>query len=118
MAKKVRQRPEEAKESAFEFPEFDERKFVTKEFELTGALVLASLIALVLGAVSWLATSAHLPWYVPFPVGILVLALCPTLIGRLRTRSDLYTTSDWAGLLALVFFGWIAVWFVLVDVIA
>ncbi len=118
MAKKVRQNPVETKEAAFEFPEFDERKFVTKEFELTGALVLASLMAVVLGAVSWVATSSHLPWYVPFPIGLIVLALSPTVIGRFRSRSDLYTKSDWAGLLALVFFGWIAVWFVLVDVIA
>ncbi len=117
MAKKVRQKPEETKEAAFEFPEFDEKKFVTKEFELMGALVLASGIALLLGAMSWAATSEHLPWDVPFPIGLLVLVLSPTLIGRLRVRSDLYTKADWAGLLALVFFGWIAIWFVLVNVV-
>jgi hypothetical protein len=117
VAKKVRQKPDEAKEAAFEFPEFDTKKFTTKEFELTGALVLASAMALVLGAMSWAATSYHLPWWVPFPIGLLVLVLSPTVIGRLRSRSDLYTKSDWAGLLALVFFGWIAVWFVLVNVV-
>jgi hypothetical protein len=115
LAKKVRRRPEE-EGPVFEFPEFDETSFLKKEFELAGALWLAVALTVVLGALSWLATRVGLPWYVPFPLGILFVAVSPLLIGRLRTNSGRYTKGDWAGLLAFEFFGWLALWFVLLDV--
>jgi len=33
----------------------------------------------------------------------------------LRTKSAIYTKGDWAGLIALEFFGWLALWFVLLN---
>jgi len=51
MAKKVRRKPEEEAATAFEFPVFDDVAFVTKEFELMSALILASVIAALLGIV-------------------------------------------------------------------
>ncbi len=116
MAKKVRRKLEEEEAAAFEFPTFDELGFVTKEFELAGALVLAVVIAVVIGVVDWILTRAGLPWFAPFGLGVLLVAVSPFLIGRLRRRSDLYTKGDWAGLIALEFFGFLALWFVLVNV--
>lgn len=116
MAKKVRRKLEEEEAAAFEFPVFDEAAFVKKEFELTWALALATVITVVLGVLAWFATRSGIGWYVPFPLGVLAIGLSPTLIGRVRRSSTLYTRGDWAGLIALEFFGFIAIWFVLVNV--
>ena len=117
MAKKARRRlDEQAEEKAFDFPVFDEAGFAAKEFQLTGAVTLSGGIAVLLGALSWLCTSAHLPWYVPFPLSFLVVLLSPWFLGKLLSGSTLFTKGDWAGLVALEFFGFLAVWFVLVNV--
>jgi hypothetical protein len=116
MAKKVRRRLEEEEAAAFQFPVFDETAFITKEFELSIALVLATAVAFLLGLLAWVATRTGLPWYAPFSLGLVAVALSPYLLRRLRAKSDVYTKGDWAGLIALEFFGWLALWFVLVNV--
>jgi hypothetical protein len=115
MAKKVRRKLEEEEEAAFEFPVFDEMAFVTKEFELTTALALAGVFAVLLGIVSWVLTTSGLGWYIVLPLGIFLLAVTPFVIRRLRVKSSTYTKGDWAGLLALEFFAWLALWFVLLN---
>jgi len=115
MAKKARRKLEEEEEAAFEFPVFDETAFMNKEFELTYALTIACAFTLFLGVLCWAMTVAGLLWYVAFPVGVVLLALSPFLIRRLRTKSAIYTKGDWAGLIALEFFGWLALWFVLLN---
>lgn len=116
MAKKVRRNPEEAAEATFEFPSFDEAAFVSKELELTTALGVATGLTLLLGVLAWLGTFYGLAWYIVFPLGLLGVALSPLAVRRLRPRSSIYTKGDWAGLVALAFFGWLALWFVLVNV--
>ncbi len=115
MAKKVRRAPED-EAPAFEFPTFDETGFLTKEFELGSALALASVFALVAGVLSFAATLTGLAWYVPFGLGVVYVAMSPFALRRLRAKSELYTRGDWAALLALQFFGWLAIWFVLANV--
>jgi hypothetical protein len=117
VAKKVRRKPdEEAEEKAFDFPVFDEAAFTSKEFQLTWAVTLAAGIAVALGAFASFCTNSHLSWYVPFPVGFLLVLLSPWLLGRALRGSSSFTTGDWAGIVALEFFGFLAVWFVLVNV--
>jgi hypothetical protein len=117
VAKKARRRQdEEAEEKAFDFPVFDEAAFAAKEFQLTGAVAIASGLALLLGVFCWFCTSVHVAWYVPFPISFLAVALSPAYLGRILSGSTLFTKGDWAGLLALEFFGFLAVWFVLVNV--
>lgn len=117
MAKKVRRRSdEEAEEKAFEFPVFDEAAFAAKEFALTAAVGLAGLVAVLLGLLSWACTSAHLGWYVPFPISFLLTLLSPLYLRPLLRGSANFTTGDWAGLVTLEFFGFVAIWFVLVNV--
>jgi len=118
MAKKARRKLEEEEAAAFEFPAFDEGAFVKKEFELAMGLALASLLAILAGLASWGLTISGLPWYAPFLLGLLVVALTPSLIARIRPSSRIYTKGDWAGLVVLVFFGWLALWFVLVNISA
>ena len=115
MAKKGRRKLEEEEAAAFDFPVFDEVGFVTKEFELAWAVAIAGVITVLLGALSWALWHTGLAWYVTFAVGVLGVAASPFAIQRLRARSDLYTKGDWAGILALEFFGWLALWFVLVN---
>ncbi|HLN50775.1 MAG: hypothetical protein ACLQD9_05400 [Thermoplasmata archaeon] len=117
MAKKVRRNPEAEEEAKFEFPEFDEAGFVSKELELTIALALACGFAVLLGLLSWFLTSILVPWWAPFLVGFAGIIVGPLAIRRLRSRSEIYTKGDWAGLIALMFFGWLALWFVLVNVV-
>ena len=115
MAKKARRKLEEEEEAAFEFPVFDESAFVNKEFEMTYALTLAGVLAVVYGVLSWALTVLGLAWYVVLPIGIFLVALSPFVIRRLRTKSSIYTKTDWAGLIALIFFAWLALWFVLLN---
>jgi hypothetical protein len=115
MAKKVRRKLEEEEEAAFEFPVFDEVAFVSKEFELTFALALAGAFAVLFGVLSWALSVSGLSGYIVFPLGLFLVALSPFIIRRLRTRSSIYTKGDWAGLIALEFFAWLALWFVLLN---
>jgi len=115
VAKKVRRKLEEEEEASFEFPVFDEVAFVNKEFELTFALLIAGAFTIFLGVLGWALTVAGIPWFGTFPIGILLLALSPFLIRSLRRKSSIYTKGDWAGLIALEFFGWLALWFVLLN---
>ncbi len=117
MAKKARKKIEEASAPAFEFPEFDEAGFVWKEYELTAATAVAGVFLLVAGVVSWALTVAGLPWFVPFPLGIAVVIGGLYAVRRLRRASHTYTKGDWASLFMLEFFGWLALWFVLVNLL-
>jgi hypothetical protein len=117
MAKKARKKLEEAA-PPFEFPVFDEAGFVWKEYELAYATFLAGLVAVVAGIVSWAQTAAGLPYFVPLPIGFVLIIGGLFLVQRLRPGSYSYTKGDWAGLFMLEFFGWVALWFVLVNLAA
>jgi hypothetical protein len=115
MSKKGRRKLEEEEAAAFEFPAFDEVAFVNKEYELAWGLAVAGLLTVILGVVAWVLSHNGVSWYVPFAVGILGIIVSPFAIRALRQRSDMYTTGDWAGMIAMEFFGWLALWFVLVN---
>ncbi|HYA57200.1 MAG TPA: hypothetical protein VEH57_01880 [Thermoplasmata archaeon] len=115
MAKKVRRKLEEEEEAAFEFPVFDEVGFVSKEYELGVALALAAILMIAMGLVSWALWYEGVPWWGPLGLGFLILIASPFLIARVRRRSGAYTKGDWAALLTMEFFGWFALWFVLVN---
>lgn len=115
MAKKARRKLEEEEAQAFEFPAFDEEAFAKKEFELGTGLLLAGLFTVLIGLLSWVLTVAGLPSLVPFGIGIAIIASSPLIIGRIRSMSSLYTKGDWAGLIAMEFFGFLALWFLLLN---
>lgn len=118
MAKKARRKLEDEEEQAFEFPAFDEKAFGKKEFELGSGLLLAGIITVGIGLLSWAISTTGVTVWVPLALGILVIILSPFLIRRLRTLSTLYTKGDWAGLIAMEFFGWFAIWFLLLNILA
>ena len=116
MAKKVRTRPEESEENKFEFPVFDERAFVDHELELTYGMMLAIVFAVIAGALSGLVSVAGgsaLPVAVAVVVGLAVIIASPFAIRTLRGAASGYTKGDWAGLIALQFFGWLGLWFLI-----
>jgi hypothetical protein len=116
MAKKARRKLEEEEEAAFEFPVFDDTAFVKKEFELAVGLTLAGLLAVGIGLIAWGLTVANVPWWGSVLLGLLLTALSPVLLGHARSGSSLYTKGDWAGLILLVFFGYVAIWLLLVNI--
>jgi hypothetical protein len=118
MAKKARRKLEEEEAAAFEFPPFDETSFATKEFELGRGLAIVGVITLLIGVLSWALTTAGLTVWVPLGLGIVIIVASPFLIQRLRERSSLYTKGDWAGLIAMEIFGWFALWFLLLNLVA
>ena len=113
MAKKVRRKPEEEAAPAFEFPTFDEKAFAAKEYELTYGMVFASVITVFMGILSWVLSVSGFYWYVVFPIGVLLMLATPYIVRTFRDKSSTYTRGDWAGFMALEFFGWLALWFVL-----
>ncbi|HTW39385.1 MAG TPA: hypothetical protein VMF04_00790 [Thermoplasmata archaeon] len=115
MAKKARRKLEEEEEQSFEFPVFDEKSFATKEFELGSGLILVGIITIGIGLLSWAISTIGVTVWVPLAIGIFVIILSPFLIRRFRRMSTLYTKGDWAGLIALEFFGWFALWFLLLN---
>jgi hypothetical protein len=117
MAKKARRKLEDEEEASFEFPVFDEETFATKEFELGGGLLVVGVITLALALLSWALSLAGMSVWVPLGIGLLILIASPFVVQRLRERSTLYTKGDWAGLLAMEFFGWFALWFLLLDLV-
>jgi len=116
MAKKVRRRPEEGDETrTFQFPEFDEKAFLEHEFEQGRALGIAFGLAVGIGVGSWAIQAGGLPWYIALVLGILVIILTPFLIRRIRPGAWKYKKGDWAGLIAMQFFLWLGLWFILLD---
>jgi hypothetical protein len=118
MAKKARKKLEDDAVPAFEFPEFDAPGFLWKEFELTGATGWAGLFALLLGVMGWLFTTSPFPnGFIPLGIGIAGIVGTVFFFQKFRPKSSAYTKGDWAGLIALEFFGWMAVWFLLLNIL-
>lgn len=118
MAKKVRGKPgTEEVDPPFEFPKFDDRAFLDHEYEITRGLLIAAGISLLVGIVSWAIDVARLPWEIPPVLALFVLIFLYSIIRELHPRARIYTKGEWATMYAVVFFGWLASWFVLLDTI-
>jgi len=124
VAKKARKRlEEEAEANSFEFPVFDERAFISHEFEQTVATGFAVAFAVLLAVISFgldrvlrSASQAALEGAVPALVSLALIIASPFLLRRLRTAASTYTRGDWASLILLELFGWLGFWFLLTDV--
>ncbi len=123
MAKKVRPKAADATpaEPSFQFPVFDEKAFVTKEYEVTLGMVVTGLLSVVVGIASWAVTAALASfsdaWVLSVLIGFAGLLGLHPLVNSLHPRAHVYTKGDWAGLMAVVFFGWLAIWFMLSDIV-
>jgi hypothetical protein len=120
MAKKARRKLDEDESPAFQFPEFDVRTFLTHEYEQTYAtaivIVLAVLLALLAVALDSILNGTGLATLVPLVLGVAIVAFTPFLILRLRGPAKQYTKGDWAGLILTEVFGFLGLWFLLLNV--
>jgi hypothetical protein len=125
MAKKARKKLEEDEAAtSFEFPEFDEERFIAHEYEQTLATALAVVVAVALAVLSFSIDRLLLPLgqpslegFVPLIVGILLIVASPFFLQRLRRGAPTYTRGDWASVILVELFGWLGVWFLLTDVL-
>ncbi|HEV2519681.1 MAG TPA: hypothetical protein VGX00_03560 [Thermoplasmata archaeon] len=118
MAKKARRRIEaEAEAEAFHFPDFDERKFLSHEYEQSIATTLAVFLAVGLAVLSWALDHTSLATAVPWILGFAGVFAAPFVIRTLRPRSDEYTRGDWAWIILTTFFGWLGIWFLLLNLL-
>jgi hypothetical protein len=118
MAKKAKRKlDEDGAIKPFEFPEFDERKFLRHEYEQTFATGIAISIAVFLGVVSWAMDRVGLPLIVPVVFSIAFVVFSPYLYLRIRETATEYTKGDWAGLILTEAFGWLGIWFLILDVL-
>jgi len=115
MAKKARRKVEEAAEPPFEFPTFDLPAFLTHEFEMTTATTIALIVAILLGLMSWALLVVGLPWFIPVVASIVIIAVVPVVLTRLREETNIYTKGDWAGLFLMEIFGWLGFWFLFAN---
>jgi uncharacterized membrane protein YdfJ with MMPL/SSD domain len=114
MAKKARRKLEEA-EPAFEFPVFDTQAFLRHEFEMTTATTIALIVAILLGVMSWALGVVGLPWFVPVLLAVVIIAVVPVILPRLREEAKSYSRGDWAGLFLMEIFGWLGFWFLFAN---
>jgi hypothetical protein len=116
VAKKVRSRPEETEESKFEFPVFDEKGFVHHELDLTYGMAFGVVMAAVAGVLSGvlsLVGGSSVPVVGPIALGLVIIVFSPLLLPRLSPATSSYTKGDWAGVIALEFFAWLGLWFLI-----
>ena len=104
-------------EHHFEFPVFDEGKFVVHELEQSRATIVALTLTVALGAASWAVDWLHGLWFIPILLGLAVLVFTPYIVQLVRPASADYTKGEWAGLIMLEFFGWMGLWFLLLDLL-
>lgn len=119
MAKKVRGVPdaESDEEPDFEFPAFDERGFLDHEYEITRGMLITLGVAFLVAGISWAVNYVKLDWWLPLLIGFGVLIGLYWIVTALHHRAYIYTKGEWATLLAVYFFGWLAAWFVILDIL-
>jgi Na+(H+)/acetate symporter ActP len=117
VAKKAKRKIEEAEESKFEFPVFDERAFVSHELELTWANLIAFGVAVTAAVLSTIGQRLLAP-VVGLVIGIAFLIGGPLLIRGVRSKSSEYTKGDWAAIIAILFFAWLGLWFLFQSVLS
>jgi hypothetical protein len=118
VAKKVRRKPDEDDaERAFQFPEFDERKFLDHEYEQTRATIVAFLYTVLVALVSFGLDRVGLPLFLAPAAGLALIVASPWVIRQFRTGRSEFTKGDWAALILMELFGWLGIWFVLGNVL-
>lgn len=117
MAKKAKRKLEEDEEyRSFQFPEFDDEKFLAHEFEQTYATGIAFGFAGAMAAVSYAVDRLNVPALAAAAAAIALLVAGPFVIRKVRPLASEYTKGDWAGLIVMMVFGWLGIWFVLLNV--
>jgi hypothetical protein len=119
MAKKRRRESTEPEETyEFEAPEFDEREFLLKDQYGTKVLLVAALLAVIVGILAMcLQKAIGGSWsYLPgFVLMILALVAFKQLLALLKFRVDLLDTKMLIGNYILFIFLTLGVWIILLN---
>ncbi|MCK5559314.1 MAG: hypothetical protein KAJ51_01930 [Thermoplasmata archaeon] len=117
MAKKRRQKEEKKDDTDFKFPEFDEVKFIKKEFTKAKVAFITAGYALLFGIISYalLHTLGLDNWQVPVIIGFFAVFTLPLLFNQIKMDLSDYELKSWIGAGAIYFFIWLAVFIVLCN---
>ena len=124
MAKKARKLLETKEEfEQFQFPKFDEGKFILYELEQSSATLFSIALAVLVALATWRLTlyglgqgAGTIFGAISVVIGIGVGILLPFLIRAVRELSATYKKGDWAMLIILYLFLWLGLWTILLNV--
>ncbi len=124
MAKKARKLLETKEEfEQFQFPKFDEGKFILYELEQSSATLFSIALAVLVALATWQLTlyglgqgAGTIFGAISVVIGIGVGILLPFLIRSVRELSATYKKGDWAMLIILYLFLWLGLWTILLNV--
>ena len=116
MAKKRRQKEEKKEDYDFNLPEFDEVKFIKKEFLKAKVAFITAGYAVLFAIISWILLSASFEnWQVPVVVGFFAVFTLPLLFRKINIDLSDYELKSWIGSGAIYVFIWLAVFIVLCN---
>ncbi len=116
MAKKRRQKEVKKEDYEFKFPEFDEVKFIKKEFTKAKVAFITAGYAVLFALLSYVLLSmSYENWQVPVIVGFFAVFTLPLLFRQLKIDLEEYELKSWIGAGAIYFFIWLAVFIVLCN---
>jgi hypothetical protein len=116
LAKKRRQKEVKKEDYDFKFPEFDEVKFIKKEFKKAKVAFITAGYAVLFAIVSWILISISFEnWQIPVIIGFVAVFTLPLLFKKLKIDLSDYEWKSWIGAGAIYFFIWLAVFIVLCN---
>lgn len=116
MAKKRRQKEVKKEDYDFKFPEFDEVKFIKKEFTKAKVAFITAGYAVLFALLSYVLLSMSFEnWQVPVIVGFFAVFTLPLLFRQLKIDLEEYELKSWIGAGAIYFFIWLAVFIILCN---
>jgi hypothetical protein len=116
VAKKRRQKEERKEDFDFKFPEFDEVKFIKKEFKKAKVAFISAGYAVVFAIISWILLNLSFEnWQVPVIVGFSAVFTLPLLLQKIKIDLTDYEWKSWIGAGAIYFFIWLAVFILLCN---
>jgi len=116
VAKKRRQKEVRKEDYDFKFPEFDEVKFIKKEFTKAKVAFISAGYAVFFAIVSYILLSmSYENWQVPVIVGFFAVFTLPLLFRQLKFDLEDFELKSWIGAGAIYFFIWLAVFIILCN---
>jgi hypothetical protein len=116
VAKKRRQKEVKKEDYDFKFPEFDEVKFIKKEFTKAKVAFITAGYAVLFALLSYVLLSMDYEnWQVPVIVGFFAVFTLPLLFRQLKIDLEEYELKSWIGAGAIYFFIWLAVFIILCN---
>jgi hypothetical protein len=116
VAKKRRQKEVKKEDYDFNFPEFDEVKFIKKEFTKAKVAFITAGYAVVIAIVSWILLNISFEnWQIPVIIGFAAVFTLPLVLQKIKIDISEYEWKSWIGAGAIYIFIWLAVFILLCN---